>query len=62
MFVGLDIAQLSNNIFEEVIPVRAEEVDIGCNKLVNREDVGHLDIQRRFGLGIKVVEFINVEI
>jgi hypothetical protein len=35
MLVGLDIAQFSNDFLEEVVPIRAEEVDIGSYKLVD---------------------------
>lgn len=62
VLVGLDIAQFPDDVLEKVVPFRAEEVNIRCNELVYREDVGHFDIQCGLGLGIKVVEFINVKI
>lgn len=62
MLVRFDVAEVAYNLFQSIVRTCAHEVDLGPNKLVNREYVGHLDVQSWLGFRIQVVEFVNVEI
>lgn len=60
--VALHIAQIPHELFEEIIGVGTNKVNLRGHELVNREDIGHLNVQSRLGLGIEIVELVDVKI
>ena len=60
--VGLDIAKVTDNLLQDVVGVRTDVMNLTRHKLMNGENVRHLDIQRRLRFGVKVVELVDVEI
>lgn len=62
VLIGLDVSELTDDFLYNIIRVRADVVNFRSDKLMDRENVGHLDVQCRLRLGVKVVEFINVKV
>ena len=62
MLVGFGTAELSNNVSKCIILGGTKVRDVGGNNVVDGEDVCHFDVQCRFGLGVEVVELVNVEL
>lgn len=60
--VALHITEFSDKLFQNVIGVLAHEIDLRGHELVNGKDIGHLNVQSWFGLGVKIVELINVKV
>lgn len=44
VFVALNISEVSDELFEEVVGIGAHEVDFRGHKLVNGENIGHFNV------------------
>lgn len=62
VLVVLSTAELANNIPQDVVLAWTYELGFCGDEMMDREDVCHLDIKCWLRFGVKVVEFVNIEL
>ena len=60
--IRLGASKLVDDLLQHVVSVGAYCRGVHSDQVMDGEDIGHLDIQRRFCTGVQVVEFINVKL
>ncbi len=62
MLVVLNATKLANDFTQHIVLARTYRWQVTGDQVVYREYVRHLDVQRRFGSSIQIVELVNVEL
>ena len=62
VLIVLYAAKLANNLSQHIFLARADDRYVSRNQMMDREDIRHLDIQRRLCTSIEVIELVDVEL